>query len=234
MHFQVILQAPPEDAEDLYIQSLGSLGLELRDHDLRWLDESWESPTLAAQGLGWKILLDGLEAGRLCYIQSLGNRPLEPICLEITYCLDCLLMVVTGCDRATDILWAEGDSSGILLRRQGEAELGQHAFEVAPVAEQEKRLGAAVESGQRSLAAGLALPAYEQAIGCLQVLDSLQARGHLLGSAREAWLQRLHHLAQGAMDLVLDRALWNEVPPKIAEPEFQDHLPAAKESPDAG
>ncbi|HRY43070.1 MAG TPA: glycine--tRNA ligase subunit alpha [Thermoanaerobaculia bacterium] len=194
--FQVVIKPSPADIQDLYVDSLRAIGIEPAEHDLRFEEDNWESPTLGAWGVGWQVLLDGMEITQFTYFQQAGGIDLAPITAEITYGLERLTMFLTRTRNVMDIEWAPGVPYGE-VRRQDEFEVSKYGFEVADtdlLRHLFERLEA--ESG-RCLAAGLVVPAYETALKCSHAFNLLDARGAVSATERVGVIKRVRDLAVG-------------------------------------
>jgi len=194
--FQVVIKPSPADIQDLYVDSLRAIGIEPAEHDLRFEEDNWESPTLGAWGVGWQVLLDGMEITQFTYFQQAGGIDLAPITAEITYGLERLTMFLTRTRNVMDIEWAPGVPYGE-VRKQDEYEVSKYGFEVADTDLLRllfERLEA--ESG-RCLAAGLVVPAYETALKCSHAFNLLDARGAVSATERVGVIKRVRDLAVG-------------------------------------
>ena len=128
--YQVILKPAPDNVQDLYLESLASLGIVLADHDIRFIQDDWASPTLGAWGLGWEVRLDGMEITQFTYFQEVGGIPLDPVSVEITYGLERVAMYLQGVDNVFDLIWTEGVTYGDVHRRS-EVEFSRYNFDEA-------------------------------------------------------------------------------------------------------
>ncbi len=205
--FQVILKPSPEDSQDLYLASLARLGVEPGLHDVRFVEDDWESPTLGASGLGWEIWLDGMEVSQFTYFQQVGGIECSPVPAEITYGLERLAMYVQGVDSVFEIDWdgVPKDAGGITygdVFLEAEREHSAFNFEHADV-DILGRHFADAETQCRSLLAlsrPLALPAYEQCIKASHLFNLLDARGVLSVPERAAYIGRVRELAKGCCE----------------------------------
>ncbi len=217
IQYQVILKPPPDDIQRLYRHSLEVLGIDLRRHDLRFEEDNWEAPTLGAWGIGWQVMLDGLEITQFTYLQQCGGLDLDPISVELTYGLERIAAFLQGCDNVFDLAWAPGVSYG-QLRRQEERQFSAYSFELADVEtcrrlfeiyEQEAtRLltpPAQVEktSGKRAIPV---LAAYDLCLKCSHLFNLLQSRGAISTTERAALISRVRALACRIAALYLDQA----------------------------
>jgi len=194
LQFQVVLKPSPHDVQQLYVQSLAAIGLHLADHDLRFEEDNWEAPTLGAWGVGWQVMLDGMEITQFTYFQQAGGLELKPISAEITYGLERLTMFLAQSRSLYDIEWVEGVKYG-QVRKQEEYELSRYYFEVADVPFLQQQLDGMEREAGRCLAAGLVLPAYECALKCSHLFNVLDARGAVSVTERVGLMKRVRDLA---------------------------------------
>ncbi len=193
--FQVILKPSPADVQPLYVRSLEAMGIDLSLHDLRFEEDNWEAPTLGAWGLGWQVMLDGMEITQFTYFQQAGGLDLDPVSAEITYGLERLAMFLGRTRSVYDVEWVAGGPSYGAVRHQDEVEFSKYYFETADVDFLRAQFdGYEAESG-RCLAAGLVLPAYECALKCSQLFNVLDARGAISVTDRVAVIKRIRRLA---------------------------------------
>lgn len=192
--FQVILKPSPLDVQRLYIRSLEAIGLDLTRHDLRFEEDNWEAPTLGAWGVGWQVMLDGMEITQFTYFQQAGGLELKPISAEITYGLERLTMFLSLSQSIYEIDWVEGLAYG-QVRKQEEYEFSRYYFELADVAFLQSTLNGLEKEAQRCLAAGLVFPAYENALKCSHAFNVLDARGAVSVTERVGLMKRVRDLA---------------------------------------
>ena len=200
--YQVILKPSPADVLDLYFESLATIGVEARDHDLRLVEDDWESPTLGAWGLGWQVWLDGMEITQFTYFQQIGGIDLDPISAEITYGLDRIAMAIQGTPSVQELRYASDGRGGYLtwadLWLQNEIEFCRYNFEEANV-EQLFAMFAMWESeAHRLLNLELVLPGYDAVIKCSHLFNLLDARGAISVSERVGYIGRVRRLARQA------------------------------------
>jgi len=211
--FQVILKPSPADSQDLYLGSLRALGIDLNAHDIRFVEDDWESPTLGAWGLGWEVWLDGMEVSQFTYFQQVGGIECDPVSTELTYGLERLAMYVQGVENVYDLDWngRPRDQGGISygdVYLQAEREFSAFNFEQATTekllrhfvdAEEEcgKLLGLGDDGANR---APLALPAYDQCMKASHVFNLLDARGVISVTERQAYIGRVRALAKGCCE----------------------------------
>ncbi len=192
---QVILKPAPDDIQDIYLKSLSGLGIPLKKHDLRFEEDNWESPTLGAWGIGWQVLLDGLEITQFTYFQQAGGQDLEPVSAEITYGLERLAMFLGRTRSVYDVEWVAGGPSYGAVRHQDEVEFSKYYFETADVDFLRAQFDGYEAESRRCLEAGLVLPAYECALKCSQLFNVLDARGAISVTDRVAVIKRIRRLA---------------------------------------
>ncbi len=204
LQYQVVLKPAPRDVQDLYLGSLRALGIDLRDHDLRFLEDDWEAPTLGAWGLGWQVFLDGQEISQFTYFQQVGGMDVAVVSAELTYGLERIAQFIQRKDSVFDLAWADGVTYGE-IRRQEEFEQSTYAFETADVALLRTLFEAHEREAHRCADAGLAFPAYEQVLKCSHIFNLLDARGAVGIAERAALLGRCRILARRCADLYLTR-----------------------------
>jgi glycyl-tRNA synthetase alpha chain len=192
--FQVILKPSPADIQRLYVRSLEAMGIDLKVHDLRFEEDNWEAPTLGAWGVGWQVMLDGMEISQFTYFQQAGGLELQPISAEITYGLERITMFLGLADSIYRIAWVEGVEYG-QVRHQDEYEMSKYYFEIADVAFLQQSFDGMEREARRCLEAGLVLPAYECALKCSHVFNVLDARGAVSVTERVAIIKRVRDLA---------------------------------------
>ncbi len=194
LQFQVILKPSPHNIQNLYVRSLEAIGLNLADHDLRFEEDNWEAPTLGAWGVGWQVMLDGMEITQFTYFQQAGGMELPAISAEITYGLERLTMFLSQSRSIYDIEWVEGIAYG-QVRKQEEYELSRYYFELADVAFLQQSFEGHEREAQRCLEAGIVLPAYENTLKCSHLFNVMDARGAVSVTERVALMKRVRDLA---------------------------------------
>jgi glycyl-tRNA synthetase alpha chain len=207
--FQVILKPSPDDLQDLYLRSLYALGIDPLNHDLRFVEDDWESPTLGAWGLGWEVWCDGMEVTQFTYFQQVGGIDCAPVSGELTYGLERLAMYVQGVENVYDLDWnGRGYTYGEVFLRS-EREFSAYNFERAET-ERLFRHFADAEAECRTLLDAdrpLALPAYDQCLKASHLFNLLDARGVISVTERAAYIGRVRALAKGCCEAWLaDRA----------------------------
>lgn len=196
LQMQVILKPAPENVQDLYLESLDAFGIDPRAHDIRFEEDNWESPTLGAAGVGWQVLMDGMEITQFTYFQQAGGQELAPVSAELTYGLERITMFLTGTRNIFDIPWCEGISYGE-VRRQEEREHSAYAFEAADTGMLQAVFDGAEKEAMALLdrESPLLYPAYDQALRCSHTFNLIDARGAISITERAAYIQRIRALA---------------------------------------
>ncbi len=193
--YQVVLKPAPENIQDLYLNSLSSFGLDLAEHDVRFVEDDWESPTLGAWGLGWEIWLDGMEITQFTYFQQVGGIDVNPISVELTYGLERIAMYLQGIDNVFDLKWNEKVLYGNVHHRD-EVEYSRYNFEAADVDTLRQMFQLCEREGHRLLDLGLVSPAYDQCLKCSHYFNLLDARGAISVAERTAHIGRVRKLAR--------------------------------------
>jgi glycyl-tRNA synthetase alpha chain len=198
--YQVILKPSPEDIIDLYLGSLKELGIDPLNHDIRFVEDDWESPTLGAWGLGWEVWCDGMEVTQFTYFQQVGGFECDPISGEITYGLERLAMYVQGIDNGFDLAFNDPQSPHAItwgdVFHQSEVEYSAYNFQRADTEMLLHHFTDAETECRALLAAGLALPAYDQCIKASHTFNLLDARGVISVTERQAYIGRVRELAR--------------------------------------
>jgi len=194
--YQVILKPSPDDVLDLYWDSLRAIGIEPSEHDMRLVEDDWESPTLGAWGLGWEVWLNGMEVTQFTYFQQVGGIDCDPVPAEITYGIERLAMYIQGVDSVFDLEWTPGFTYGDVFLRN-EREQSTYNFELADTAMLRQLFDMHEAESGRVLAAGAVLPAYEHALKCSHYFNLLDARGAIAVTERVSFIGRIRTLAKG-------------------------------------
>jgi glycyl-tRNA synthetase alpha chain len=199
--YQVVMKPSPPDIQQLYLDSLVALGVEPREHDIRFVEDDWESPTLGAWGLGWEVWLDGMEVTQFTYFQEVGSLACKPVLGEITYGLERLAMYLQGKDSVFDLVWTAGNGAApaVLYRdvyHQNEVEQSRYNFELADTALLLRHFGEFEGEARRLIAAQCVLPAYEMVLRCSHAFNLLDARGAISVTERAAYIGRVRALAR--------------------------------------
>ncbi len=193
--FQVILKPAPENPQELYLKSLEALGIDLTAHDVRFVEDDWESPTLGAWGLGWEVWLDGMEITQFTYFQQAGSIDLEEISVEITYGLERIAMFLQNVESVYDILWADGLTYGDIYK-EAERQWSIYNFEEADVEMLKKTFEMFEREGFRLIEKNLPIPAYDYALKCSHTFNLLDARGALSVTERARYIARVRNLSR--------------------------------------
>jgi len=196
---QVIMKPSPDNIQELYLGSLKELGLDLKKHDIRFVEDNWESPTLGAWGIGWEVWLDGMEITQFTYFQQSGGKTLDLIPVEITYGLERIAMYLQGVENVFDLEWAPGITYGDLRKRE-EYEQSVYAFEKADVPKLRKWFEEFEEEAHRLIDEGLVYPAYDYILKCSHVFNLLDARGALGYNERFNLILRMRSMARNISD----------------------------------
>jgi glycyl-tRNA synthetase alpha chain len=200
--FQVILKPSPPNVQELYLQSLKSFGVDPMKHDIRFVEDDWESPTLGAWGLGWEVWLDGLEITQFTYFQQAGGIELKPVSAEITYGIERIAMFLQGVDSVYDLKWNDSVTYGD-IHHKSEVEWSVHNFEAADVAMQRRLFELYEQESKRLVAEGLVLPAYDYCLKCSHTFNILDARGAIGVTERTHFIGRIRALARRAAEAYL-------------------------------
>jgi glycyl-tRNA synthetase alpha chain len=201
--YQVLLKPSPEDVLDVYFGSLAALGIDLRRHDLRLVEDDWEQPTLGAWGLGWEVWCDGMEVTQFTYFQQVGGLDLDLIPAEITYGLERLAMFLQGKRSAFELEWAPGVAWGDVYR-ESEREWSAYNFEYAPVDVLARRFEEHEAECRTLIEQRLPLPAYDQVLKCSHAFNLLDARGAVSATERAAYILRVRNLARAVCELYVE------------------------------
>ncbi len=193
--YQVIIKPSPLDIQDIYLNSLKALGIDPLDHDIRFVEDDWESPTLGASGLGWEVWLDGMEITQFTYFQLAGSIRLDPISVEITYGLERIAMYLQEKENVFDLLWNDRVTYGD-VHKKGEWELSTYNFEIADVEMLVKTFDLYEQEAKRVSEKGLVLPAYDYCLKCSHIFNIMDARGAISVSERTHYIDRIRNLAR--------------------------------------
>ncbi len=194
LQLQVVLKPSPDDVQEVYLKSLERLGIDLAEHDIRFEEDNWEAPTLGAWGVGWQVLLDGMEITQFTYFQQAGGIDLAPITAEITYGLERIAMFLAKVNSIYDIHWNSSLTYGE-VRRAEEYELSKYCFEVADTELAALLFDRYEKEAQQALGAGLVVPAYEATLACSHQFNILDARGAVSATDRVGLIRRVRDLA---------------------------------------
>ena len=202
--FQALIKPSPDNIQDLYLKSLEYLGLDLSKHDIRFVEDNWESPTLGAWGLGWEVWLDGMEVTQFTYFQQVGGIACSPVAVEITYGTERLAMYLQGVDNIFDIVWNENEH-GITTYKdihfESEVEFSKYNFEIADVDMLFKHFDDAFTECKKCLEVGLPLPAYDQCMMASHAFNTLDARKAISVTERQNYILKVRELSIGCAEL---------------------------------
>ena len=193
--YQVIIKPSPLDIQEVFLGSLKRLGIDPLDHDIRFVEDDWESPTLGASGLGWEVWLDGMEITQFTYFQQAGSIRLDPISVEVTYGLERIAMYMQEKESVYDLMWNDHLTYGD-VHKKGEWELSVYNFEMADVDMLLDMFQKYEQEGLRVGDAGLVLPAYDYCLKCSHTFNLLDARGAISVTERTRYIDRIRHLAR--------------------------------------
>ena len=194
--YQVILKPSPADVQQLYLESLYSLGIDYREHDIRFIEDNWEQPSLGAWGLGWEVQMDGMEVTQFTYFQQVGGVDLKPVSVELTYGLERLAMYLQNAAHGFDVEYAPGVTIGD-LRRDFEIQHSTYNFQQVSAPLQRELFESFEGEAARLLELGLIYPAYEFVMKASHAFNLLHARGALSHMERQNYVQRLRRLSEG-------------------------------------
>lgn len=193
--FQVIMKPSPENIQELYLESLKQLGIHPQEHDIRFVEDNWESPTLGAWGLGWEVWLDGMEITQFTYFQQVGSVDVKPVSVEITYGLERLAMYIQGKENVYDLEWVGGVTYGDVFQRN-EVEQSHYNFELADTKLLFDLFDQYEKEAIRVIEAGFVLPAYDYVLKCSHTFNLLDARGAISVSERTGFIARVRNMAR--------------------------------------
>ena len=206
--FQVILKPSPENMQELYLGSLEAIGIDSSVHDMRFVEDDWESPTLGAWGLGWEVWCDGMEVSQYTYFQQVGGFDCKPVAGELTYGLERLAMYIQGVDNVYDL---DFNGAGVTygdVFLENERQQSEYNFEHANTEKLFRDFREAQAECEKLLAAELPLPAYEQCIRASHTFNLLDARGVISVTERQAYIGRVRDLAKGSCEAYMRKNGW--------------------------
>ena len=206
--YQVILKPSPPDLQELYLGSLAAIGIDFTRHDIRFVEDDWESPTLGAWGLGWEVWCDGMEVTQFTYFQQMGGFDCKPVAGELTYGLERLAMYIQDVDNVYDLRFNDAGVSYGDVFLENERQMSTWNFEVAETDALFDLFRKAEAECARCLDAKLPIPAYEQAIEASHVFNLLNARGVISVAERQAYIGRVRDLAKGACAAYMEKNGW--------------------------
>ncbi len=202
--FQVIIKPSPQDIKQVYLKSLAAIGIQSKDHDIRFVEDDWESPTLGAAGLGWEVWCDGMEITQFTYFQKMTGIDCKPISVELTYGLERICMFVQGKKNVFDIEWNNNGINYGEVYLQSEKEFSAYNFDHADTVSLQKSFEIAEKESQSLLEKKLALPAYDQCLKASHLFNLLDARGVIGVAERTGYINRIRDLAKGAGSVWLE------------------------------
>ncbi len=197
--YQVVIKPSPDDIQDVYLESLSAIGIDATVHDIRFVEDNWESPSLGAWGLGWEVWLDGMEITQFTYLQQVGGLECRPVTGEITYGLERLAMYLQDVESIFDIVWTDGPLGSISYRdvfHQNEVEQSRYNFELADIDSLFNAFDLAEHECQRLIELNLALPAYEQMLTASHNFNLLDARQAISVSERQRFILRVRDMSK--------------------------------------
>ncbi len=202
--YQVILKPSPEHIQELYLQSLAALGIDALEHDIRFVEDNWESPTLGAWGLGWEVWLDGMEITQFTYFQQCGGIDCHPVCGEITYGLERLATFIQGKDSVYDICWVRDVCYGDVFW-QNEVDYSTYNFQVADTDMLITLFDLFEKEAMRVVAEGLVQPAYDYVLKCSHTFNLLDARGAISVTERTHYIARVRSMARACANAYVEQ-----------------------------
>jgi len=202
--YQVVLKPSPKEIQDMYLESLKRFGLNLLEHDIRFVEDDWESPTLGAWGLGWEVWLDGMEITQFTYFQQAGSIDLKPITVEITYGLERIAMYLQKVDSVYDIAWNSEVTYGQIFH-QAEKEFSAFNFEEANVADLATAFGNYERDALQLIEKGLILPGYDYCLKCSHTFNLLDARKAISVAERTRYIGRIRNIARKVAQQYLEQ-----------------------------
>ena len=219
--YQVILKPSPDNVEELYLDSLQAMGINPLDHDIRFVEDNWEAPTLGAWGLGWEIWLDGMEITQFTYFQQVGGLECQPVSAELTYGLERIASYLQDVDDVFDLEYTKGISYSAIFR-QPEFEHSKYTFEVADTDLLFQHFNDYEQEANRALEQKLVFPAYDYVLKCSHTFNQLDAAGAISVSARASFIGRVRNIAQSIAKIFLEERC------RLAFPLMKDREAAQK------
>ena len=202
--FQVLIKPSPDNIQELYLKSLENLGFDLKNHDIRFVEDNWESPSLGAWGLGWEVWLDGMEVTQFTYFQQVGGIAVDMVSAEITYGLERIAMYLQNVDSVYDIVWSECGENKITYKdvhKRDEFEHSKYNFEVSDVEILNKQFENAYKECQNILEQNLALPAYDYCLLAAHTFNLLDARGAISVAKRQDYMLKIRELSKKCAEI---------------------------------
>ena len=197
--FQVLLKPSPDNIQQLYLDSLQAIGVDTETHDVRFVEDNWESPTLGAWGLGWEVWLDGMEISQFTYFQQIGGLDCKPVTGEITYGLERIAMCLQDCSNIFDLIWTDTGGNIVTygdIYHQNEVEMSKYNFELAETESLFQWFDTCEQESQKLIEAGLPIPAYEMTMKASHTFNLLDARGAISVTERQRYILRVRTLSR--------------------------------------
>ena len=202
--YQVILKPSPDNAQELYLKSLEAMGIDLSKHDVRFVEDNWESPTLGAAGVGWEVWLDGMEITQFTYFQQVGGLEIRPVALELTYGLERIAMYLQNVNSVYDVMWNNELKYGEIYL-QNEIEQSKYNFEVSGAERLFKLFDIFQEEVENCVENSLVLPAYDYVLKCSHTFNLLDARGVISKDERINFINRVRRMAAMVAKLYVEQ-----------------------------
>ncbi|ECL1872291.1 glycine--tRNA ligase subunit alpha [Campylobacter jejuni] len=202
--FQVLIKPSPDNIQELYLKSLENLGFDLKSHDIRFVEDNWESPSLGAWGLGWEVWLDGMEVTQFTYFQQVGGIAVDLVSAEITYGLERIAMYLQNVDNVYDIVWSEFNGEKIKyadVHKQSEYEFSKYNFEVSDVKILNEQFENSYKECKNILEQGLALSAYDYCMLAAHTFNLLDARGAISVAQRQDYMLKIRELSKNCAEI---------------------------------
>lgn len=202
--FQVLIKPSPDNIQELYLKSLENLGFDLKNHDIRFVEDNWESPSLGAWGLGWEVWLDGMEVTQFTYFQQVGGIAVDLVSAEITYGLERIAMYLQNVDNVYDIVWSEFNGEKIKyadVHKQSEYEFSKYNFEVSDVKILNEQFENSYKECKNILEQGLSLPAYDYCMLAAHTFNLLDARGAISVAQRQDYMLKIRELSKNCAEI---------------------------------
>ena len=201
--YQVIMKPSPDNIQDIYLNSLEAIGIKTKEHDIRFVEDNWESPTLGAWGVGWEVWLDGMEITQFTYFQQAGGIDLKPTPVEITYGLERIAMYLQDVDNVFDLQWTNNIKYQDIYKRN-EFEQSKYNFETANIESLLKRFDIYYDEALHCISNKLLMPAYDYILKCSHCFNVLDARGAVSKDERMAYILKIRRLAEASARLYLN------------------------------
>lgn len=212
--FQVLIKPSPENIQELYLGSLRAIGIDIDKHDVRFVEDDWESPTLGAWGLGWEVWIDGMEVTQFTYFQQVGGFECNPVAAELAYGLERLTMYIQGVDSVYDIVWSRGKDGVVFTYGdvffENEVQFSQYNFETADTDFLFREFSEREKECTRLVEANLPLPAYDSMLKCCHTFNLLDARGVISATERMSYILRVRTIAKACCASYLETVVGSQ------------------------